>query len=202
MGGDLYDYFIQDDVLYFCIGDVSGKGTPASLFMAATHYLFRSVAAAMSVKEAVQQMNLSLCTDNEQCNFITFFFGRLNLTTGMLEYCNAGHNAPILVNGDGARFFAESENMPLGAWEEAEYMSHSMQLSKGDVVVLYTDGVTEAMDAEGNELGNDDTLHYVEVCEMKEPEAIVGNLLQCVRQHAGNAPQSDDITMLSIKINK
>ncbi len=202
VGGDLYDYFIEQDILYFCIGDVSGKGVPASLFMAATHYLFRNAASAQTTTEAVQQINRSLCTDNEQCNFVTFFFGRLDLTTGMLEYCNAGHNAPILIHGGETRFFAESESTPLGVWDEAEYPSHTLQLSQGDTLLLYTDGVTEAMNPANEKFGDDATLRCAADCSSETPEKIIAHLLQSVRSHAGNAPQSDDITMLCIRNNR
>lgn len=169
--------------------------------MAATHYLFRNAASAPSVNEAVQQINRSLCTDNEQCNFVTFFFGRLDLKTGMLEYCNAGHNAPILIHGGEARFFAESESMPLGVWDEADYPSHTLQLSPDDTLLLYTDGVTEAMNAEGEKLGDDATLRCTATCLSESPEEIIAHLLQCVKRHADGAPQSDDITMLCIRKN-
>lgn len=199
IGGDLYDYFIQQDELYFCIGDVSGKGAPASLFMAATHYLFRNTASAMSVSAAVQQMNLSLCTDNEKCTFVTFFFARLDLKTGLLEYCNAGHNPPVLMYDGEVKFFAKSESTPLGVWEEAEYPSHSIQLNHGDTLLLYTDGVTEAMDSEGKEFGNENTLSCVTESNSKTPEGLINSILQRVHQHAGDTPQSDDITMLCIR---
>lgn len=202
VGGDLYDYFVKQDILYFCIGDVSGKGVPAALFMAATHYLFRSVASAMPMTEAVRQMNLSLCTDNEQCNFVTFFFGEIDLSSGKLEYCNAGHNSPILIHEGDAQYFAASESTPLGIWEEAEYPSHSMQLAKGDTLLLYTDGVTEAKNANNEELGEESTLQCVTDCQPKEPVTLIERLMQRIKQHAGDYPQSDDITLLSIKINK
>lgn len=202
VGGDLYDYFIHDDQLYFCIGDVSGKGAPASLFMAATHYLFRSVASVMPMTDAVQQINRSLCIDNDNCNFVTFFFAKLDLTTGMLEYTNAGHNCPIIINNGEARFFAESESSPLGIWDEEEYPTHSLQLCKDDTILLYTDGVTEAMNPQGVELGNDNTLHCVADSSQMTPEAIIGNVLECVRQHADTAQQSDDITILCVQYKK
>lgn len=198
VGGDLYDYFIDKDTLYFCLGDVSGKGVPASLFMAATHYLFRSVASAMPLSEAVQQMNRSLCTDNAQCMFVTFFFAHLDLTTGMLEYCNAGHNPPILIHEGKARFFAESESIPLGVWDESEYPSHSIQLAGDDTILLYTDGVTEAKNAANEDFGEKNTLQCVAESVAENPEQIINNLLQRVQRHAGTTPQSDDITMLCI----
>lgn len=203
VGGDLYDYFISDGQLYFCIGDVSGKGLPASLFMAATHYLFRSVAAAMPMADAVRQMNLSLSAENEQCTFVTFFFGRLDLATGLLEYCNAGHNPPILLTDEGAEFFAASESTPLGAWDEEEYASHSLQLQPGHTLLLYTDGVTEAKSPTNAEFGEDATLECALECGNQDSnercKTIIDALLASVRQHAATAPQSDDITMLCLK---
>lgn len=201
VGGDLYDYFIHDDHLYFCIGDVSGKGVPASLFMAATHYLFRSVASVMPVAEAVEHINRSLCIDNEKCNFVTFLFARLNLKSGELEYCNAGHNSPILIHDGVAQYFAESDGMPLGIWDEAEYQSSTMQFHHGDTLLLYTDGVTEAMNTEGEEFGTDKTLCSISDRQIQDPQSIIENVLIGVRQHAGTAPQSDDITMLCIRLN-
>lgn len=202
VGGDLYDYFIQGDKLYFCIGDVSGKGAPASLFMAATHYLFRSVAAAMPISDAVQQMNVSLSTDNDACTFVTFFFGCLDLKTGMLEYCNAGHDWPMLVHDGVARYFAPPEDMPLGVWDENEFPSQSVQLCKGDVILLYTDGVTEAMNSNGKLFGEEHALACMNGCNPKEPETIIDTIMQTLKEYAGDAPQSDDITMLCIGFNK
>lgn len=198
VGGDLYDYFIHEGNLYFCLGDVSGKGLPASLFMSACHYLFRSVAAAMPMAEAVKQMNLSLCTDNAQCNFVTFFFGRLQLATGLLEYCNAGHNPPILLSSRSADFFAVSESTPLGVWDEEEYAAHTLQLAPNEMVLLYTDGVTEAKSPTNAEFGEEATLRCAAQCQPREPQTIIDALLASVRQHAATAPQSDDITMLCL----
>lgn len=202
VGGDMYDYFIQDDKYYFCLGDVSGKGMPASFFMAATLYLFRFVAAEMPASDAVRKMNEMLCIDNEKCTFVTFFLGCLDLRTGMLEYCNAGHNSPILLHEGEARYFAPSEGMPLGVWDDNEYTSESMQLHEGDVLLLYTDGVTEAMNRLSEEFGEERTLRCVDGCNPKEPKTIIDTVLEQVRQHAAGAPQSDDITMLCIGFNK
>lgn len=201
VGGDLYDYFIEGDRLYFCLGDVSGKGAPASLFMAATHYLFRSVVAAMPMSDALQQMNVSLCTDNEACTFVTFLIGCLDLKTGVLEYSNAGHNSPILIHDGEARFFAPSQSPPLGVWEDADYNSDSILLCKDDVFLLYTDGVTEAMNSKGEEFGDAHTLTLVNSTTDREPQALIDTILGQVRRHAGDAPQSDDITMLCIRLN-
>lgn len=200
VGGDLYDYFINNDKLYFCIGDVSGKGTQASLFMSATHYLFRSVASSLPTSEAMQRINLSLCTDNASCMFVTFFFGRLNLKTGEMEYCNAGHNSPIMVSGGEARFFPKAENMPLGVWDEAEFEVCHTEMHDKDLLLLYTDGVTEAANAKGELLGDAETLKTSASCDT--PESIINALLQRIHTHADGAEQSDDITMVGVKFVK
>lgn len=199
IGGDLYDYFILGNRLYFCIGDVSGKGLQASLFMAATHYLFRSVAAGMSSSDAVRQMNISLCTDNDQCRFVTFWFGCLDLGNGELEYVNAGHDSPVLVRNGKVDTFPASENMPLGAWEEAEFISGSAALQAGDILFLYTDGVTEAMDADGHGFGKARMLDAVKDAKGAGASSVLESVLSNVRAHASGTAQSDDITMLCIR---
>lgn len=206
VGGDLYDYFLKNDYLYFCIGDVSGKGIPASLFMSATHYLFRSMAESFDdVAYSVAAMNRSLSVNNEKLMFVTFFFGRLNLLTGKLDYCNAGHNAPILIsknNENKAQFINADAGIALGVWEEFAFSSQSLQMEDGDSLLLYTDGVTEAMNVKNEELGNDETLACAAQHTGETPDAIVNALLQRIRQHTVNAEQSDDITMLCIRYDK
>lgn len=199
VGGDLYDYFTTSSALYFCIGDVSGKGVPASLFMAATHYLFRSMAASMPMTEAMSSINRSLCTDNRKCMFVTFWFGRLDLNTGDLEYVNAGHNQPLLLQGGQVRFMPPAENMPLGVWEEEEYTSSRLTLGSGDALLLYTDGVTEAMSPDGQLFGDEAALQAFSQAPAESAEAIVRHILDSVSRHAAGAEQSDDITMLCLR---
>ncbi len=199
VGGDLYDYFIQDGKLYFCIGDVSGKGVPASLFMAATRYLFRSVADSLPACEAVQQMNRSLCADNDQCMFVTFWFGCYDPATGGLEYVNAGHNEPVIVRGGKAEYMPKSENMPLGVMEDVEFVKGGVSLSAGDILLLYTDGVTEAMDSEGHQFGTDRLLETAG-CLQESASALIDSVLDAVHRHSSGALQSDDITMLCLRI--
>ncbi len=206
VGGDLYDYFLKNNCLYFCIGDVSGKGIPASLFMSATHYLFRSMAESFDdVAYSVAAMNRSLSVNNERLMFVTFFFGRLNLLTGKLDYCNAGHNAPILIsknNENKARFINADAGIALGVWEEFNFSSQSLQMQDGDSLLLYTDGVTEAMNVKNEELGNDETLACVAQHTGETPSSIVNALLERIHKHTVNAVQSDDITMLCIRYDK
>ena len=199
VGGDLYDYFVMGNTLYFCIGDVSGKGVQASLFMAATHYLFRNVVARSAAADAAGQINASLCADNENCRFITFWFGCLDLASGRLEYVNAGHNAPVLVRDGRVEFFPESDNMPFGISDDERFISKSTVLLPGDTLLLYTDGVTEAMDADGREFGTEPMMQAVESVSDGSASGVIGKVLERVRQHASGAAQSDDITMLCVK---
>ena len=185
--------------MFFCIGDVSGKGVQASLFMSAAHYLFRSMAAGMSAVDVARQMNVSLCADNEQCRFITFWFGCLDLGSGSLEYVNAGHDAPVLLGRSGLEALPLSENMPLGVWDEAEFISGRIALHPGDILLLYTDGVTEAMDAAGNEFGVDRLNEAVLAAGASTASGVIGSVLDRVRQHASGVDQSDDITMLCLR---
>ena len=201
VGGDLYDYFLCDDRLFFCIGDVSGKGVQASLFMAATHYLFRSVAEKASLSDAVRQMNVSLSADNGQCRFVTFWLGCLDLCSGALEYVNAGHDAPVLLRDGAAEMLPSSENMPLGVLDEAEFISGGISLMPGDTILLYTDGVTEAMDISGNEFEKDRLLETVEDVADTDAPGIMESVLAAIRKHSDGAAQSDDITMVCLKFN-
>lgn len=202
VGGDLYDYYIHDDRLHFCIGDVSGKGAQASLFMSATRYLFRSLTgASVTLSQAVANINRSLCTDNASCNFVTFFYGCLDLRTGRLDYCNAGHNLPVMYGakqGEATFLKNTDDGMPLGVYEDAEYEEVTIQMDKGDVIFLYTDGVTEAMNEEQQELGGAATLACVGDNSAKGPEAVVKAMRECIRMHTREYIQSDDITMLCI----
>ncbi len=199
VGGDIYDYFIVGNKLYFCIGDVSGKGVQASLFMTAVHYLFRSVVAGSSVSDSTGHMNVSLCADNEQCRFVTFWLGCLDLESGALEYVNAGHDSPILLRGGRVETFPPSENMSLGISEEEKFVSNTVVLQPGDLILLYTDGVTEAMDAGGNEFGGERLLEVVGGTSRSDASGLLESVLAAVRKHAGDAVQSDDITMLCLK---
>ena len=166
VGGDLYDYFIRDEKLFFCIGDVSGKGVPASLVMAMTRSLFRNISAYEEQPELiVAKMNRSLVEQNAQNMFLTLFLGVLDCKTGELNYCNAGHNAPIRVTGGTSPGpFSEGENgsveplpvvpnLPLGIEPEFVYVGQKTQMAYDDVLFLYTDGLTEAENREHEQFG-------------------------------------------------
>lgn len=191
IGGDLYDVIMQDDTVYFCMGDVSGKGIPASMLMASTVMLFRHAVQDrhLSSPAAIMQgINRTISRDNRQCMFVTMFIGALS-KDGTLTYCNAGHCSPIAAGA----FLPPAACMPVGVFDEAEYVDESVLLKAGDSVFLYTDGVTEAMNDHGQCFGEK---RLLDLFATSTPTT--AQVLSAVRTHAGTAPQSDDITMLKI----
>lgn len=202
VGGDLYDFFfIDDNKLCFAIGDVSGKGVPAALFMVVTRTLLRSVASKeIPLKDIVVLLNNSLSRENESQMFVTFFIGILNLETGELEYVNAGHNPPLHIKCRGPVTRLESTNdMALGFIEERPYHSGGILMSPGDYLVCYTDGVTEAENREQVLYGDDRLKEIMEAECGAHPKEVVLRILDDVAEHVGTAPQSDDITVMVIK---
>jgi len=141
VGGDLYDFFIRDEKLFFCIGDVSGKGVPASLVMAVSRTLFRNIAASTSEPHRiVEMMNVNICEGNENCMFVTLFVGVLDLKTGRILFCNAGHDAPFV---EGTQIDCKS-NLPIGVIPDLNYSDQEIEMAPGSILFLYTDGLTEA----------------------------------------------------------
>ena len=202
VGGDLYDFaLLDDDHLYLAIGDVSGKGVPASLLMAVGKTLLKSsVQALRDPARALAHVNAELAEDNDACMFITLFCAILNLRTGDLIYANAGHNPPVLapVAGDLASL-DEKPGPALGVAPNAVYHNRSRRLATGDLLVLYTDGVTEAMNPAYAMLGDDGLLEYVRRESRCGTRAFVEGLGRVVHAHAAGAPQSDDITALAVR---
>lgn len=201
VGGDLYDFFFLDDYeLCFAVGDVSGKGVPASLFMAISRTLLRAKATkGIPVNEIVKSMNLELCKGNENSMFVTFFIGLIDLKTGAIRYCNAGHNFPFILRKDCTlEALDKTHGTPLGVFEDIDYGMDEVLLDPKDSLVLYTDGVTEAMNTR-EELYDDKRLKelllgYCNKCPMDITMAIVNS----VKKFTGEAEQSDDITVLSL----
>ena len=196
VGGDLYDFFIREERLYFCVGDVSGKGVPASLVMAVTRSLFRTLAGReTSPAQIVGQMNTSMSDMNESNMFVTLFCGVLDMKTGHLEYCNAGHNAPLIFT-DKIDMMSVKANLPLGIMQEFDFEQQSLDLHHDDALFLYTDGVTEAENIH-HELFGDERLEEV-MHERRTAQEHLEAVRDAITAFVGEAPQSDDITLLFI----
>ncbi len=196
VGGDLYDFYIRDEKLFFCIGDVSGKGVPASLVMAVTRTTFRTVSAHESDPQSiVSQMNDILADMNENNMFVTFFCGVLDLVTGHLSYCNAGHNPPMILT-DGIQTLQVVPNLPLGIMCGMTFQGQEIDLNYDDAIFLYTDGLNEAENAEHEQFGMErieSVLHG-----RKSAQDHLKTIEVKVKEFVGEAPQSDDLTLLFI----
>lgn len=201
VGGDLIDFYIRDDRLFICIGDVSGKGVPASLFMSMTRSMFRTVSAREnSPARIVAAMNDSMAELNESNMFVTFFAGILDLPTGSLHYCNAGHNAPIIVSTDGSvRDLPVRPNLPLSIQGGMKYTAQDDILHPGDTLFLFTDGVTEAEDPHHALFGEDRLREVLRNTAGESAQTQVERVSEAVAVHAAGAGQSDDQTLLSVR---
>lgn len=202
VGGDLYDFFVEDDRLYFTVGDVSGKGVPASLLMAVTRSLFRTMAPHFKAPaDIVAALNDALSDSNESNMFVTLFLGVLNLKDGTLRYCNAGHNAPVRFGGTDSgdpAFIPVNPNLALGLFKGFPYLEQEMRLEAGTSLLLYTDGVTEAEDLT-QQLFSDERLLNLLARECgSRPARVVEHLMQAIRTHTAEAEQNDDITILCL----
>jgi phosphoserine phosphatase RsbU/P len=208
VGGDLYDFFVTEDgKLCFLVGDVSGKGMPAALFMARTKSLIRITTELMRARhgasagpaEIIARVNRELCQDNSDMMFVTLFFAMIEPATGELEFCNAGHNAPYRLNGKTVETIEGGKGIILGVRPDAVYSTGRLALAPGDGVYLFTDGVTEANNA-AEELFGETRLEAVLRAADGAPCAeIVKSVAYAVRGFVGDALPSDDITMLAIR---
>ena len=208
VGGDLYDYFIRDEKLFFCIGDVSGKGVPASLFMATTKALFRMASAHVDKPaEIVNSINGILEGQNEYNMFVTMFVGVLDLATGELNYSNAGHDAPMLVSDEGVKMLEADANLPIGVMGDMEFSEQHTVIQPHTTIFMYTDGLTEAEDVDFSQFG-DKRMRKVaqqmvaEGNEWQQPGALVKKMENTVTAFVGRAEQSDDLTMLAVSYLK
>lgn len=202
VGGDLYDFFIQNEKLYFIVGDVSGKGIPASLVMAVTCRLFRSVASYHdNPQDIITSLNESLSDGNESNMFCTAFLGILDLKTGDLKYCNAGHNAPLVIGKSGKVSAIEvTPNLPLGLFPGFTFQGQETRLDRDTVLYLFTDGVNEAENNRMEQFGDDRLVSLLEANATAEAKEIVELTFAEVERHADGANQSDDITVMCIKL--
>ena len=201
MGGDFYDFFfIDDNHLCFVIGDVSGKGIPAALFMAVTRTLFRTTASKVSMPDKILSLlNLEMCRDNDTCMFVTVFCAVLDIRTGEVEYSNGGHNLPYFVSHAETRPLKNTGGMALGFTQDVTYRSEKIMLRAGDGLFLYTDGVTEAMDEGGNQFSEPRLAEFLHEANGSSATEIIHGAVDQVRRHSAGAPQSDDITALALK---
>lgn len=203
VGGDLYDFFIRDERLFFCIGDVSGKGVPASLIMAVTSAQFRTLSASEDSPERILvTLNDAVTPRNESNMFVTLFVGVLDLRTGRLDYSNAGHDAPLLIAADGTlRHLSCDANLPVGVMMSWAYTLQHDNLAPNDILFLFTDGLTEAEDTSHAQFGVS-RLHESIGQRPVSPETLVSEITAAVHRFVGTAEQSDDLTMLAIQYTK
>ena len=198
VGGDLFDFFIRDEKLFFCIGDVSGKGVPASLVMAVTRTLFRSVAAHEALPDhIVNNINNTMATNNESNMFVTLFVGVLDMLTGRMRYCNAGHDAPILI-GSGVGLLPCDSNVPVGVMQDWVYTPQETTIDPFTTIFLYTDGLTEAENKNHDQFQEQRILNVIKQAP-NVPLQIIEAMTQAVHQFVGDAEQSDDLTMLALQ---
>ena len=200
VGGDLYDFFMVDDQhLAFAVADVSGKGVPAALFMVMFHTLVKAVAVPGSTPDQVMaRANAILSQDNEACMFITVFFGIVDLRTGLLTYCNAGHNAPYLLSPNGGRRPLPSNSIALGIVPDAEFRAEGVGLLPGDTLFLFTDGVTEAFSAAHEQFGEERLEPLLDLLAARSPSEMVARVVAEVDAFAAGREQFDDITCLAL----
>lgn len=213
IGGDFFDYFMMDaHRLGFVIGDVSGKGIPAAIFMAVSRTLIRATGLkGMSPSECMNYVNHLLCTESVNSMFVTVFYGMIDKENETLHYVNAGHNPPVLLRQDGSvEVFPLTSNIVLGVCDGYEFTSHKVPFQKGDILVLYTDGVTEAFNGDQEEYGFDTLKTLLREQVLKKPEIMGAGdaaaqtcriITRDVTRFAGDEEQSDDITVLILKRN-
>ena len=205
VGGDLYDFSLLDDTrLFFYIGDVADKGVPASLIMAITMTLMKRASVQPGITPAgiLRQVNKTLAEDNENVMFVTLFVGILDLKTGELAFSNAGHNPPLLLDADGqCSFLKLPDGLVLGVMTDAEYRDDTVSLRTGEMIVTYTDGVTEAMSPKKEMYSEARLLETLTGMAGRSVEDAIDAIVASVKRHAAGAPQSDDIAVLAVKRN-
>jgi len=200
VGGDLYDYMLEGDNLYFCVGDVSGKGVPASLFMAQTIRLFRTFAKqGMMPAEMATCLNAELTEGNDSGMFVTMFIGLVNLFTGRLYFCNAGHNPPV-IGGDARHgsFLSVIPNAPIGLWPRLEYEGEQLESLKGRPLFIYSDGLNEAENRALEQFGDDRLLAILQTMQFENTRQVISRMAEEVEKHRDGAEPNDDLTMMCL----
>ena len=200
MGGDLFDYGVRDGKLFFCIGDICGKGAPAAMLMAYAHaHLVEIALYDDNPASIVNTMNTFASCDNVSCIFFTLFFGVLDLKTGRLQYCNAAHNPPYIL-GDSLMKFDCDPNQPVGPIENAEFSLQEITVSPDSTIFLYTDGLTEAKNSADEDFGFERTEAALKDCMERRlnPEETIKAVTEAMHHFTGQAEQSDDLTMIAV----
>ena len=202
VGGDFYDFFRIDDThIGFCIADVSGKGVPAAIFMAVSHTLLRMAGKkSLDAVEVITESNSILAGESFNSMFVTLFYGTLDTKTGEIQYVNAGHNPPYILKANGSvEVLPNSTNICLGVIEDYQYKGETLKLEKGDCIVTFTDGVTEACSPSEELYGEARLEELLKTHGGDDSKTIVNAISDAVHQHAAGAEQSDDITILTVK---
>jgi hemerythrin-like metal-binding protein len=200
VGGDFYDAFlVGSDHLFFVIGDVSGKGVAAALFMVRAMTLFRTEAAhLLSPHEILHRVNGQLAQSNDKCMFVTVVCGMLDVSTGKLLYSNAGHGAPLIGSEGKFRYIDLPNGTAVGLSEDSCYSSMEVSLARGEMLFLYTDGVTEAVDGRDRQFSEDRLLSELNVAGSANPRHSIGHIGKSIEEFTRGVDQFDDITMLAI----
>ena len=202
VGGDLFDFFIRDGKLFFCIGDVAGKGVPSAMLMSVVHSLFRMVSRTEeSPSKILSMLNGELCRGNDSNMFVTFFVGCLDLYSGELYYASAGHDKPFIIADEVSMMPAQS-NLPLGVFPDTRFEEQKCSLSPGTTLLLYTDGLTESKNVERKQFGRErvvEVLNAFVKSREQSPDRLVASLSKAAHKFAGKAPQSDDLTVLVVQ---
>lgn len=204
VGGDLYNYLVKGDKLYFCIGDVSGKGVPAALFMTIATRGFRSLALmGKSPAEIATRLNLELSENNEMGMFVTMFICMFDMKLERMEYCNAGHNPPVIGNVDGQFTFLDVEqtNAPIGLWPELEFKGEEINYFHNRLMLLYTDGLNEAENQKQEQYGEDRIIEQITSHATQNAQEIVKALKADTNLFRDGAEQNDDLTILAFRYN-
>ena len=201
VGGDLYGYLLLEDNLYFCLGDVSGKGVPASLFMAQATRLCRTWAAQGLMPDKIcTQINEALSgEDNETSMFVTMFIGLVDLKTGHLDFCNAGHNPPVMI-GEKAEFVEMVPNAPIGLWPGMEYEGEEIADISGKPFFVYSDGLNEAENRQQEQFTDERLLELLETTPYESAQQTIEMLTEQVEKHRDGAEPNDDLTMICVKV--
>ena len=202
VGGDFYDFFrLEEDHMAIVVADVSGKGVPAAFFMMVSRTLLKGTAIGETDPSlCLEEVNQLLINENEESMFVTLFYTKFNPVNGHATFANAGHNLPFLIKASGeVEQIVSDPGLVLGIMSGFEFPKGSVVLEPGDAIFFYTDGVTEAMDEEGAELGEAELAEVLRECAGHTAEDINVHVIRAVQEHAGEAPQSDDITCLTLR---